>query len=386
MRKTGEIRLMKVGGESYSPFIPLALPPRPPIRIEGRLAAQIEAASLAIGRLDTIADILPLDTLLYLFGRQEAVLSSQIEGTQSTLSDLFLFEQGQLERVSNADVRESANYVESLNYGLSQLRELPLSLRLIKETHARLMQQVRGNEKSPGQFRRSQNWIGGNRPGNASYVPPPPEAVLQCMGELEDYLHNSRDQHPRLIRAALVHAQFESIHPFLDGNGRMGRLLITFQLQQERVLTQPLLYLSLYFKQHRIEYYNRLQATRTQGDLEGWVSYFLDAVTSVAGQVKATAQEMLGLSRQVERQIKDKGGRLTGSLLRVLPALLNSPVASIPAIARATDLSYPPVERCLSWLADQRVLEELPSSHPRLFVFNELIELLQNNSDRIDSG
>jgi len=260
------------GDEQVRAFVPPPLPPKPPVRLD-TLQLALERAGQALGRLDGLASILPdLPLFIYTYVRKEAVLSSQIEGTQSSLSDLLLFENDEAPGVPLADVQEVSNYVAALNHGLARLRGgFPLSLRLIREVHEVLLSKGRGSDKQPGEFRRSQNWIGGTRPGNAVFVPPPPDLVTECMGQLELFLHEERPDLPLLVRAGLVHVQFETIHPFLDGNGRLGRLLVTFLLCAAGALHEPILYLSLFFKTNRQAYYELLDRVRVSGDWETWL-------------------------------------------------------------------------------------------------------------------
>src|SRR5438132_9551599 len=277
--------------ESFRAYVPPPLPPDPPLALQPLLAL-LEQANQALGRLDGLASVLPDPSLfIYLYVRKEAVLSSQIEGTQSSFSDLMLFESAEAPSVPLEDVQEDSNYVAAMNHGLRRLRgDFPLSLRLIREIHKILLSNGRGSQKRPGEFRESQNWIGGTRPGNAAFVPPPPEKMTECLDALEKFLHREKEDLPILVKAALVHVQFETIHPFLDGNGRLGRLLITFLLCVERALTEPLLYLSLFFKTHRQLYYELLQKVRTDGDWEGWVRFFMEGVETTADQAVATAR------------------------------------------------------------------------------------------------
>jgi Fic family protein len=272
--RAGRWEKQNTGTEPFYRFIPAPLPPSPPISFDEQLQDRTERANRALGRLDGVTPLLPNPQIfLYTYIRKEAVLSSQIEGTQSSLSDLLLFENAEAPGVPIADVKEVSNYVKAMEYGLDRLKsDLPLSLRLIKEIHSVLLKNVRGGDKEPGEFRRSQNWVG-SRPGNAIYVPPPVHEVLPAMGALEKFLHNEPVKMPTVIKAGLAHAQFESIHPFLDGNGRLGRLLITFILCTEGALSQPLLYLSLYFKNNRTAYYERLQRVRTHGERENWLLF-----------------------------------------------------------------------------------------------------------------
>ena len=280
------------GGETVRAFVPPPLPPNPSIDMTA-LASHLSEADRAVGRLDGISQLLPNKELfLYMYVRKEAVLSSQIEGTQSTLADLLRAEADQLENQNFDDITEVSNYVEAMSYGLKRMETLPLSLRLIREMHERLLKSGRGAGKDPGQFRRSQNWIGGTRPGNAIYVPPPPVEMERCLDTLEKYIHNDSRGLPPLVKAGLVHLQFESIHPFLDGNGRIGRLLITLMLCEQGILKEPLLYLSLYFKTKRADYYRLLQEVRERGSWETWLEFFLDGITETANEAVATAMKI----------------------------------------------------------------------------------------------
>jgi Fic family protein len=284
--------LPSAAGENARAFVPHPLPPVPALELDAEIQELVAKAMLAVGRLDGLTTVLPDPAIfLYSYIRKEAVLSSQIEGTQSSLSDLMLYEMEGVAGVPLDDVQEVSNYVAAMNYGLKRLETLPISLRLLKEIHGVLLSKGRGSRKEPGEFRTSQNWIGGSRPGNALFVPPPPEQVLECLGALEKFLHDDPDKTPLLIKAALAHVQFETIHPFLDGNGRLGRLLITFLFCAEGVLREPLLYLSLYFKRHRSQYYELLQAVRLTGDWEAWLRFFLTGVEETANQAAQTARD-----------------------------------------------------------------------------------------------
>ncbi len=273
---SGQYEVSSVSGEQVSAFVPHHLPPNPPLVLDQSRQLLLERATLAVGRLDSISALLPdPDLFLYTYVRREAVLSSQIEGTQSSLSDLLLFELEEVPGVPFDDVIEVSNYVAALDHGMARLREgFPLSNRLIREVHGKLLSRGRGSEKQPGEFRRSQNWIGGTRPGNAHFVPPPPARVEDCMASLERFIHDMDAPYPALLKAALAHVQFETIHPFLDGNGRVGRLLIALILHHSGALSRPLLYLSLYFKQHRSEYYRLLDVVRASGEWEAWLDFF----------------------------------------------------------------------------------------------------------------
>jgi len=315
--------------------------------------------------------------------RKEAVLSSQIEGTQSSLSDLLLFELDEAPGVPLDDVVEVSNYVAALEHGLARLREgFPLSNRLIREIHGVLLSRGRGSGKDPGEFRRSQNWIGGSRPGDAVFVPPPHTAVPDCMGELERFLHAGDDGLPVLVRAGLAHVQFETIHPFLDGNGRVGRLLITFLLCEAGVLREPLLYLSLYFKEHRPAYYELLDRVRREGDWEAWLAFFLEGVEQVAAGAVSTAERLRAMF-QVDRSRIEEAGRRAGSALRVHEALKARPIQSLPAVRNATGLSFPAVSSAMNLLVDQGIARELTGKRRnRLFVYDRYLEILNEGTAR----
>ncbi len=310
-------------GETTQAFVPAPLPPHPPIDWTPELRSKFDQALLALGRLDSVSTLLPETLLfLYMYVRKEAVLSSMIEGTQSSLSDLLLFELDQVPGVPLDDVREVSNYVAALDHGLRLLEEgLPLSLRLIRQIDGVLRARVRGSSRTPGEFRRSQNWIGGTRPGTAAFVPPPAEDVLECMSKLELFLHDQAEPTPVLLKVALAHVQFETIHPFLDGNGRLGRLLITLLLCEQKMLREPLLYLSLYFKTHRQYYYELLNNVRLTGDWEAWLDFFADAVIFTATQAVETAQQLLDLSTRDRDKISSLG-RAAASSFQVHRALM----------------------------------------------------------------
>ena len=354
---TGHYLTISTVGETCRAFVPDPLPPKPPLQLSNRLHALTQNAALALGRLDALSTLLPDPRIfLYSYVRKEAVLSSQIEGTQSSLSDLLLFETEATPGVPLNDVREVSNCVAALESGIARMQAgLPLSLRLIREIHAVLLRDGRGADQSPGEFRRSQNWIGGTRPGNARYVPPPPDKVLACMGALEKFLHGQPVALPVLIRAALAHVQFETIHPFLDGNGRLGRLLIVFLLHAEGVLRQPLLYLSLYFKQHRSRYYELLQSARLEGNWEEWIEFFLDGVMEVATGAVNTAQHLLALFQQHQQQVRGLG-RGAASALRLLDYLQHQPIATAPRAAAATGMAFNTVQSAFRALANAGIV------------------------------
>ncbi|MCS6924041.1 MAG: Fic family protein [Fimbriimonadales bacterium] len=377
---TGHYEITRVGGETVRAFVPKPLPPDPPLQMDA-LERPLERASLALGRLDSVALLLPDPTVfLYSYVRREAVLSSQIEGTQSSLADLLLFELEQAPGAPLNDVVEVSRYVAALEHGMQRLREgLPLSNRLLREMHGILLAQGRGAEKQPGEFRRSQNWIGGTRPGNAHFVPPPPHLVQDCMASLERFLHD--ETVPTLIKAGLAHAQFETIHPFLDGNGRIGRLLIAFILHYEGALQRPLLYLSLFFKQHRQEYYRLLDATRFEGDWEAWLSFFLEGVESTAQNAVLTARRLVDLFQSDSERILTLG-RLAASAQRVLNAFKERPLLAPKQVAQRTELSIPTVNEALQRLSEMGILAEITGKQRnRVFAYREYLHILSEGTE-----
>ena len=381
--ETGRYEVMTAGGESIRAFVPAPLPPAPPVAFDGNLQQALEAAVLTVGRLDGVSTLLPDKSLfLYSYVRKEAVLSSQIEGTQSSLSDLLLFELDEAPGVPLDDVVEVSNYVAALDHGLTRLRAgFPLSNRLIREIHEVLLSRGRGSRKSPGGFRRSQNWIGGTRPGNAVFVPPPHTAVPDCMAALERFLHAADDGLPVLARAGLAHVQFETIHPFLDGNGRVGRLLITLLLCHAGVLSEPLLYLSLYLKQHRPDYYALLDRVRRDGDWEAWLTFFLEGVRVTAAGAVETAQRLAGMFRDHRAAIETKGRR-AGSALRVHEAIKARPILSMPEICRATGLSFPAASSAMDLLVEMQIARELTGKRRnRLFVYDRYLAILNEGTE-----
>ncbi len=380
---TGRHEVTKVGAESVRAFVPAPLPPVPPLSFDAGLQRALETAVLALGRLDGVSTLLPDPSLfLYAYVRKEAVLSSQIEGTQSSLSDLLLFELNEAPGVPLDEVVEVSNYVAALRHGLERLREgFPLSSRLIREIHGVLLSRGRGSEKNPGEFRRSQNWIGGARPGLARFVPPPHAAVQECMAALERFLHAEDDGLPVLVRAALAHLQFETIHPFLDGNGRVGRLLITFLLCHAGVLHEPLLYLSLHLKQHRAEYYELLDLVRREGDWEAWLAFFLEGVRATAAGAVITAQQLGRLFQENRRRIEEKGRR-AGSALRVHEVLKARPILSLTAICEDTGLSFPAASSAMGVLVELCIARELTGRRRnRLFVYDRYVSMLAEGTE-----
>lgn len=381
--ETGRYEVTTVDREQVRAFVPAPLPPVPPLAMDGALQQALEAAVLAVGRLDGVSTLLPDKSLfLYAYVRKEAVLSSQIEGTQSSLSDLLLFELDEAPGVPLDDVVEVSNYVAALEHGLARLREgFPLSNRLIREIHGVLLSRGRGSGKDPGEFRRSQNWIGGSRPGNAVFVPPPHTAVADCMAALERFLHAEDDGLPVLARPGLAHVQFETIHPFLDGNGRVGRLLITFLLCHAGVLREPLLYLSLYLKQNRAAYYELLDRVRREGDWEAWLAFFFEGVRLTAEGAVSTAQRLAEMFRVDRSRIEPKGRR-TGSALRVHEALKARPILSMPEVCRTTGLSFPAASSAMDLLIELAIARELTGKRRnRLFVYDAYLKILNEGTE-----
>ena len=370
-------------GEKAQAFVPAPLPPRPPIDWTPELRGKFDQALLALGRLDSVSTLLPDTSLfLYMYVRKEAVLSSMIEGTQSSLSDLLLFELDQEPGVPLDDVREVSNYVAALDHGLRLLAEgMPLSLRLFREIHGALLTKGRGSNQTPGEFRRSQNWIGGTRPGNAAFVPPPAEEVLECMSKLELFLHDQPEPTSVLLKAALAHVQFETIHPFLDGNGRLGRLLIALLLCEQKVLREPMLYLSLYFKTHRQYYYELLNNVRMTGDWEAWLDFFAEAVIVTATQAVETAQQLLDLSNQDRDKISSLG-RAAASTLQVHRALMEHPIATSSSLVKKTGITPATVNKALCHLEQLGIVKELTAQkRNRLFSYAGYIEIMSRGME-----
>jgi len=380
---TGRYEITTVAGEQVRAFVPHPLPPAPPLEMDPQRQQLLERATLALGRLDSITLLLPdPDLFLYAYVRREAVLSSQIEGTQSSLAQLMLFELAEAPGVPLDDVREVSNYVAALDHGLKRLQAgFPLANRLIREMHAILLAQGRGSEKSPGEFRRSQNWIGGTRPGNAHFVPPPPQQVEECMAALERFLHHEGNPYPAILKAALAHVQFETIHPFLDGNGRLGRLLIAFILHHDHVLAQPLLYLSLYFKQHRAEYYRLLDLVRTDGDWEAWVDFFLEGVEHTASNAVETARRLVGLFQQDEEKIQSLG-RVASTVLRVFRTLCQRPLVTLNEVCQRTVLSFPAATKGIQALDRLGIVREITGQRRhRVFAYDQYLAILSEGTE-----
>jgi Fic family protein len=381
----GEYRIQQPSPEPFRAYIPYPLPPKPPIELDSRLQDLLEQANRALGRLDGIAMILPnVSFFLYTYVRKEAVVSSQIEGAQSSLSDLLLFESDAIAGAGFDDVVEVSNYVAALTYGLERIHEgAALTGRLLREIHEVLLRQGRGSEQQPGEFRRSQNWIGGSRPGNAAHVPPPHLDVPECMGELEKFLHDSHGRTPTLIKAALAHVQFETIHPFLDGNGRLGRLLIAILLCYEEVLREPLLYLSLYFKLNRQRYYELLQDVRQTGDWEAWLEFFLAGVRDMADQAASTASACLTLFEEDRRRI-EASGRATSSVIRAHAHLQRRPITTLPAASRAIGVTHQTLTVAMQRLTGLGIVREVSGrQRNRVFVYDRYMGMLSEGTEPI---
>ena len=371
-----------LSGERVRAFLPPPLPPNPQALDLASLQAILAEANQAVGRLDGTTSSLPdLNLFLNSYVRKEAVLSSQIEGTQSSLSDLLLYENAETPGVPLDDVQEVSNYVAALNHGLKRMRDgFPLSLRLVREIHEVLLAKGRGSHAQPGQFRKSQNWIGGSRPGNAAYVPPPPDYVVDCMSQLETFIHQEGISLPLLIKAGLVHAQFESIHPFLDGNGRVGRLLITFMLCAEDVLREPVLYLSLFFKKHRRLYYDRLNETRESEGWTAWLDFFLQGVRDTANQASRTAGTIDRLFNADKEKI-ERFGRGAASALLVYRYAQANPLFSNRTAAREMKVSLPTASAAVDRMIEVGILRESSGKRRgRLFLYESYLNILNKES------
>lgn len=373
-------------GDPFRAYVPLPLPPVPPVHWSHTLHARYDSALLALGRLDAVTDQLPnASLLLYSFVRKEAVLSSMIEGTQSSLSDLMLYELDEQPGVPSKDAEEVSRYVAALEHGLKRLPKLPLSQRLIREIHRVLLGGGKGSNLTPGEFRRSQVWIGGTRPGNAAFVPPPAEHVPDCIAAFERFLHDDPQPTPSLVKAALAHVQFETIHPFLDGNGRVGRLLIALQLAADGLLRQPLLYISLHFKEHRAAYYELLNRVRERGDWETWLEFFADALIASAAQALSSARRLLELGAEDARKI-EKLGRASASALAVHRRLLGQPLATSGSLVKATGLTPATVNKSLAHLERLGIVTELTSrQRGRVFSYARYTAILNEGMELPDS-
>jgi Fic family protein len=384
-RKTGTYERADVGGEEVAAFIPAPLPPDgPPLVLNGAVLERLRAAEQALVRLELAGEMVPsVDWFIYAFVRKEAVVSSQIEGTQATLVDLLTFEAEEDATPPGADVEEICNYLDALAYARGELAEptgLPLSMRLLNEAHRRLMRGVRGSDKQPGEIRRTQNWIGGTRPGNAVFVPPHPHALGHALSAFERYIH-SEDDLPPLVRAGLLHVQFETIHPYLDGNGRIGRLLVTLLLEHWQLLTKPLLYLSLFFKRHRDEYYRRLSAVRTEGDWEGWLDYFLDGVATIADEAVSSARDLFGLVAEDRARVLEHGGTSVVAV-RLFELLPRHPIVSVAYAIKHLGVSKPTAGRAVDALEKAGVLVELTGKkRDRSWAYHRYLDRLRVGTD-----
>jgi len=374
--KAGRYVSTVAGGEKVRAFVPASLLALPFIDLTGSARNALDQALIAVGRLDGAAATFPdANLLLYTFVRKEAVLSSQIEGTQSSLSDLLKHELGEAPAVPLDDVSEVSRYVSAMGHGLKRLKEgFPLSNRLLREMHKILLAEGRGAAKTPGEFRRSQNWIGGSRPGNASFVPPPPQEIDSCMGDLEKYIHSDA---PTLLKAALAHLQFETIHPFLDGNGRVGRLLITLLMCHEGLLRDPLLYCSLYFKQHRQQYYSELNAVRDSGNFARWIEFFATAIRVSAEQATLTGRRVIGVFQEDRNRLRELG-RLAPSSLLVQEALQSKPLATVTGLTKTTNLTAPTVTLALRELERLGIVQEMTGRvRGRIYSYARFLKALE---------
>lgn len=386
VRIVGAYEQNSTAGETVNAFVPEPLPPsNPPLIMDAELSSLLQRAAAAVARLNLAGTMVPsLDWLLYSFVRKEAVVSSQIEGTQATLVDLLMYEaSGKADTVDDADVKQVCNYIDALNYARKQMRSkngLPLSMRLLNEAHRRLMKNVPGGHQSPGEIRRSQNWIGGTRPGNAAYVPPPPNRLGNLLGSFEKYIHET-DALPPLIRAGLLHVQFETIHPYLDGNGRMGRLLITLLLEHWDLLDAPLLYLSLYFKRHRAEYYRRLNSVRTDGDFEGWLKHFLEGVAVIADETVETSQKLFALTSADRAKVLSlRATSMAGiRLFELLPAY---PIITVAKAVKLLKTTKPTATKAVFGLVEVGILVETTGRRrDRAYSYEAYLNLLRSGTE-----
>lgn len=375
------IKTSPTGGETYRAYVPHPLPPDPPLDLTA-VYPLLDRANIALGRLDGISLLLPDPSLfIYMYVRKEAVLSSQIEGTQSSLSDLLLFESAQVPGVPMDDVREVSRYMAAMRHGIDRIETLPLSLRLLREMHAELMKDARGAEKEPGEFRRSQNWIGGTRPGNARFVPPPADRLMECLDPFERFLYDDSVTLPVLVKAALIHHQFETIHPFLDGNGRLGRLLVTLFLYTEGVLREPILYLSLYLKTHRDRYYELLQSVRETGDWEEWVVFFLEGVEITSRQATQAAHNIIDLF-DTDQKALEASGEATATTLQIFHALQRTPVTGAKALAQNCGIAHQTALRSLKTLRKMGIVKEVSGrKRGQIFSYSSYLAILSEGTE-----
>ncbi len=387
-RITGRFERASAGGEEVAAFIPKPLPPEdPPLVLDARLTRRLRAAEQALARLELAGEMVPsVDWFIYAFVRKEAVVSSQIEGTQATLVDLLAFEaQETTEAPPSADIEEVCNYLDALalaRKNLASPKGLPISMRLLNKVHRRLMRGVRGADRAPGEIRRTQNWIGGTRPGNAAYVPPPPHALGDALSAFEKYIH-ADEALPPLVRAGLLHVQFETIHPYLDGNGRIGRLLVMLLLEHWKVLTKPLLYLSLFLKRHRDEYYRRLAAVRVDGDWEGWIDFFLDGVATIADEAVASARELFALVAADRTRVLGQEG-MSIVALRLFELLPRHPVVTVASVMKLVHASKPTAGKAIDLLVYAGVLAETTGKkRNRSFAYQQVLERLRVGTELV---
>lgn len=381
-RLTGTYVTSNLNGQGYRSFVPAQLPPDPPLALTHELITLRDRALVALGELKGITRVLPDARLfLYQYVRKEALLSSQIEGTQSSLSDLLLFELDEAPGVPLDDVREVSNYMDALEHGLERLRGgFPLSLRLLREMHEHLLRRGRGSGKAPGEFRRTPVWIGGPSPDRAGFVPPPADQVPVCLDALEKFIHATDDGISPLARAGLAHVQFETIHPFLDGNGRLGRLLIVLMLCDANLLDEPSLYLSLYFKSRRDEYYRRLDAVRTEGDWEGWLQFFFEGIAATSGQAVDTAQRLLRLFN-TDRERLRSSGRIAGTALQLHETFTRHPLRTIPRMVKELGLSKPTVMRSLEKMQELDMIREVTGKKRYMvFAYQAYLDILSEGA------
>lgn len=376
--RIGTYIIQRIPGESFRAYIPPPLPPAPPLDLT-HLYPMLEKATQGLAELNHLTKVIPNTSLfLYMYVRKEALLSSQIEGTQSSFSDLMLFEHHQKPNVALADVEEVSNYVQAIQHGLKRLKEgFPLSLRLLREIHEILLAGSRGSTKLPGEFRKSQNWIGGTRPGNALFVPPPVENLNQCLSDFEQFLHD--DTLPILIKTGLAHVQFESIHPFLDGNGRLGRLLITLLLCNNGILKAPILYLSLYLKENRETYYRLLQEVRSQGTWETWLDFFLEGIVTSTQQAIQTAEKIDACFNRDLAKINTLGrGRFSCQI--IFDYLKKLPQITVPFLANELNISPPTARSAVENMVALKILKETSGKkRDKVYIYHDYLQLLEEN-------
>ena len=369
-------------GEKAEAFVPTRLPPSPPIEWTDSLRQQFDKANAALGKLEAVSDFLPTNMLLYSYVRKEAVLSSMIEGTQSSLSDLLIHETAPLQGAPLDDVVEVSNYVAAVEHGLRRLNEgFPISVRLIKELHEILLSNSRGSTKLPGEIRNSQNWIGGTRPGNAVFVPPPPHLLAEGLSDLEKFIHDDKQEMSTILKAGLVHIQFETLHPFLDGNGRVGRLLIILLFISEGMLSQPLLYISLYLKTNRQRYYELLNSVRSDGDWESWLVFFAKAVEESATSAVSTARKLLDCAKSDEAIIEQQGRSRT-NLAKLHAQFQQRPINNSQTLIEVTELAPTTIQTALKKLCELNILSELTDKkRDRVYAYKAFIDILSEGNE-----